>query len=140
MADWTVFALGSAVFAGVTAVLAKIGVEAIPVPLATLIRSAAILALMAAVTAATRSWPGAANLNRRSVVFLILSGLTAGLSWLCYYRALKTGPVSIIAPFEKLSMIVAVLLAVAVLGERLAGWQWLGVALMVGGAMLLLVK
>ena len=140
MADWTVFALGSAVLAGVTAILAKIGVEEIPVHLATLVRSAAILAMMAAVTLATGAWPQLATLNRRSVVFLILSGLTAGLSWLCYYRALKTGPVSVIAPLEKLSLIVAVLLAVAVLGERLAGWQWLGVALMAGGAMLLLVK
>ena len=140
MADWTVFALASALFAGVTAVLAKIGVEAIPVPLATLIRSAAILALMAAVTAATRSWPGAANLNRRSVVFLVLSGLTAGLSWLCYYRALKTGPVSVIAPFEKLSLVIAVFLAVVFLGERLSAWQWLGAGLMAAGAILLVLR
>ena len=140
MADWAVFALASALFAGVTAILTKVGVAAIPVDLATLIRSATILALMTALTLATGSWSGAAGLNRRSVAFLILSGLTAGLSWLCYNRALKTGPVSLIAPFEKLSLIVAVLLAVVLLGERLTGWQWLGAGLMAAGAVLLVLR
>ena len=140
MADWAVFALASALFAGVTAVLAKVGVEAVPVHLATLIRSAAILAMMGVLTVATGASSQLATLNRRSVAFLILSGLTAGLSWLCYYRALKTGPVSIIAPFEKLSLIVAVLLAVVFLGERLTVWQWLGAGLMAAGAVFLVLR
>ena len=135
--SWVVLALGSALFAGLTAVLAKIGVERVPSNAATLIRSAVILVFVALVVALRREWPQSGQLNARSVTFLILSGLTTGLSWLCYYRALQLGPASLVAPLDKLSLAVAVLLAVAFLGERLTAWQWTGAALMALGGLLL---
>ncbi len=137
MADWRLFALGSAFFAGVTAILAKIGVQAIPSNLATGIRTVVILGFLVLVISWRREWGPISHLNARSVTFLVLSGLTTGLSWLCYYRALQSGPASLVAPLDKLSLVIAVLLAVAVLGERLTSVQWLGTALMTAGACLL---
>ena len=139
MADWVVFALGSALFAGVTTVLAKIGVERVPSNLATFIRTVVILAFIALLIAVRREWPKPGQLTSRSVIFLVLSGLTTGLSWLCYYRALQRGPASAVAPLDKLSLIVAVVLAVLFLGERLTAWQWLGASLMTAGAILLVL-
>ncbi len=136
MADWRLFALGSAFFAGVTAILAKIGVQAIPSNLATGIRTVVILGFLALVISWRREWGHVSHLNARSVIFLILSGLTTGLSWLCYYRALQSGPASLVAPLDKLSLVIAVLLAVAVLGERLTSMQWFGTTLMTVGACL----
>ena len=137
MASWASFALGSAFFAGLTAVLAKIGVEDVPSNLATLIRTVVIFGFTALLISLRREWPQPGQLTLRSVTFLAVSGLTTGLSWLCYYRALQRGPASLVAPLDKLSLVVAVLLAVLVLRERLTAWQWLGASLMTGGALLL---
>ena len=139
MTDWMWCAFGSAFFAGLTAILAKLGVEHVPTTLATLIRTVVIFAFVALLMILRRAWPQSGQLNPRSVTFLVLSGLTTGLSWLCYYRALQRGPASVVAPLDKLSLVMAVLLAVAVLGERLTGWQWLGTCLMAAGAVLLAV-
>jgi len=90
MTDWVVFALGSAFFAGLTAILAKIGVAGVPSNLATLIRTVVILVFVMLLVSLRKEWPRPGQLNQRSVTFLVLSGLTTGLSWLCYYRALHT--------------------------------------------------
>ena len=140
MAGWTWFALGSALFAGLTTILAKIGVARIPSTLATFIRAAVILVLIGLLTGLRREWRLVPQLNRTGVMFLILSGVTTGLSWLCYYHALQSGPASLVAPLDKLSLVVAVLLAVVLLGERLTVWQWCGASLMATGALLLAFK
>ncbi len=140
MADWKWFALGSALFAGLTAVLAKVGVEHIPSSCATLIRTVVVLVFVVLLVALRREWPAPGQLNYRSFVFLILSGLATGLSWLCYYRALQRGPASIVAPLDKLSLVVALFLAVVMLGERLTVWQWFGAFLMSVGAILMVVQ
>ena len=137
MAAWMVCAFGSAVFAGLTAVLAKIGVDGVPSNLATFIRTVVILVFVALLISARREWGASGRLSQRSVIFLVLSGVTTGLSWLCYYRALQGGPASLVAPIDKLSLVIAVGLAVSVLGERLTAWQWLGASLMTLGALLL---
>ena len=140
MADWAWFALGSAVFAGLTTILAKIGIEGIPSNAATFIRTAVILAFVGLLLSSRREWPQPGQLHQRSLAFLMLSGVTTGLSWLCYFRALQSGPASLIAPLDKLSLVIAVGLAVAVLGERLTPGQWVGAALMSAGALLIAFK
>ena len=138
MGDWKPFAIGAAIFAGLTTLFAKIGVETIPTTFATFIRTLVILGLMVALISLRHEWPSSLfPLQARSLWFLVLSGLTTGLSWLCYYRALQRGPASLVAPIDKLSLVIAVVLAVWVLGERLTVWQWVGTALMSVGALLL---
>ena len=139
MADWMLFALGSAVFAGVTAIFAKIGVEAVPSNVATLVRTVVIFAFTVLLISLRREWPHSVQISSRSLLFLALSGLTTGCSWLCYYRALQNGPASLVAPLDKLSLPLAVLLAVLVLGERLSVGQWAGASLMTLGAVFLVV-
>ncbi len=140
MADWKWFALGSALCAGLTTILGKIGVERVPSNLATFIRTVVMLVFVTLLISLRQEWPKPGQLNDRSVVFLILSGLATGLSWLCYYRALQRGPASIVAPLDKLSLVIAVVLAVIVLKERLTVWQWMGTFLMTVGAVLMVLK
>ncbi len=136
MTEWMVFALGSACFAGLTVVLAKIGVEDVPSNLATFIRTVVVLAFIALLMSLRREWSWSGRLSQRSLVFLVLSGVTTALSWLCYYRALQGGPASLVAPIDKLSLAIAMVLAVVVLGERLTAWQWMGASLMTVGVLL----
>lgn len=138
--DWKWFAVGSAFFAGLTAVLAKVGVKNISSNLATLIRTIVIIAFLGILVGLRREWENPFLLNRRSLIFLVLSGLTTGLSWLCYYRALKTGPASIVAPIDKLSIFFAIILAILFLGERLNIFQWIGTFLIFAGALVLVFK
>ena len=138
--SWKLFALGSAFFAGLTAILAKVGVEDIPSNLATLIRTVVILLFLIVLVLARGEWRSPAGLSHRSLLFLVLSGLATGFSWICYYRALQMAPASLVAPLDKLSLIFAVLLAVLFLGERLTVVQWAGAALMTSGAILLILK
>ncbi len=140
MIDWKLFALGSAFFAGLTAVLAKIGVKDIPSNLATLIRTFVIIAFLGALVAARHEWKNPLSLNRHSLVFLVLSGLATGLSWICYYRALQTGPASLVAPIDKLSLVFAIVLSVFFLGEHLGAYQWLGASMIAAGALLIIFK
>lgn len=140
MADWVGFAIGSALFAGLTAVLAKIGVQAVPSTVATLIRTLVILGFTGLIVGIRRDGIPAGALTARSVIFLVLSGLTTGLSWLCYYRALQRGPVSLVAPLDKLSLVVALGLSLLIFGERLSSWQWLGISCMTLGAILIVFK
>lgn len=135
--NWIFWALLSAFFAGVTAILAKIGVADINSNLATAIRTTVVLVFTWGVTLATTS-PGAlASVSRRAWIFLALSGLATGLSWLCYFRALQLGPASRVAPVDKLSVVFAIALAALVLHEKLAWQQWIGGSLVVIGAVIL---
>jgi len=140
MLDWKLFAIGSAFFAGVTAVLAKVGVKNVSSNLATLIRTIVIILFLGVLVGVRREWENPFLLDRKSLVFLILSGLATGLSWLCYFRALKTGPVSLVSPIDKLSLVFAVVLAIIFLGERLNGFQWVGTLLILTGTMFLIIK
>lgn len=140
MSDWKLFALGSALFAGLTAVLAKIGVKNIPSNLATFIRTIVIILFLGAIIWARREWKNPFLIDRYSFTFLILSGIATGLSWLCYFRALQTGPASLVAPIDKLSMVFAVVLSLLFLGERLGLYQVIGISLMAIGAIIVILK
>ncbi len=137
---WQVWALLAATFAALTAIFGKVGVEAINSDFATLIRTAVILAITAGIVAATGAWQPLASVSARSWIFLTLSGLATGASWICYYRALKLGPASQVAPIDKLSIVLVAIFAVLFLGERLTARNWLGVALVVAGALLVATK
>ena len=140
MFDWKIYALGSAFFAGLTAVLAKVGVKSIPSNLATFLRTLIIILFIGAVVWARREWKNPLLLDRQCLVFLALSAVTTGLSWLCYFRALQIGPASLVAPIDKLSLVFAVVLSLLFLGERLGVYQWLGVGLIAGGALIIILK
>jgi bacterial/archaeal transporter family protein len=135
--DWRLFAVGSALFAALTAIFGKIGVSEINSDLATFLRTLVILLVTALLVSARNEWQRPDNLSSKGVVFLVLSGIATGLSWLCYYRALQTGPASRVAPIDKLSVIFVVLFAVAILGERLTWKVGLGGILVTAGAVLM---
>lgn len=133
---WLVYACISAVAAAATAILAKIGVEGVPSTLATAIRTAVVLIFAWAIVFSLGEHRGLAAVSRRSLTFLFLSGLATGVSWLAYFRALQLGPASRVAPIDKLSLPLTIVLAALVLGEAI-GWKVaVGVALMTIGALL----
>jgi transporter family protein len=134
---WQLFALGSAFFAALTALLAKVGVEEINSNLATFIRTVVILLVTATILFARREWEPLDRLSGKGVLMLVLSGLATGLSWLCYYRALQMAPASRVAPIDKLSVALVIILAVVVLGEPLTWQLALGGALVVAGVLVL---
>jgi len=140
MADWKLFAFGAAFFAGATAVLAKIGVKNVPSNLATFARTIVILIFLFFIVSTKNEWQSLSSINIHSLLFLILSGIATGLSWLCYFRALQTGPASLVAPIDKLSVVFAVILSILFLGEHLCISQWIGIFLITSGAILILFK
>lgn len=136
--SWAIWALLSAFFAGITAVLAKVGVAGVDSNLATAVRTTVVLAFtwaIALVTTQSASWR---HVTQRTIVFLILSGLATGLSWLCYFRALQLGEASRVAPVDKLSVVFAIALAALFLGEKLSWHHYLGGTLIVCGAIILI--
>lgn len=137
---WQAWALLSAAFAALTAIFGKVGVETINSDFATLIRTAVILAVVAGIVAATGAWQPLASVSNKSWVFLTLSALATGASWLCYYRALKLGPAAQVAPIDKLSIVLVAIFATLFLGEKLSGKNWLGVALIAVGAVLVATR
>lgn len=137
---WQAWALLSAAFAALTAIFGKVGVESINSDFATLIRTAVILAVTAGIVAATGAWQPLASVSSKSWVFLTLSALATGASWLCYYRALKLGPAAQVAPIDKLSIVLVAIFATLFLGEKLSGRNWLGVALIAVGAILVATR
>lgn len=137
--SWVHWALLSAAFAGITAVLAKAGTKDIEPNLATAIRTTVILLLAWGIVLAAGK-PEWKTLTGRATVFLILSGLATGLSWLCYFRALHLGEASSVAPVDKLSVVFAVALAALFLGERLVWQHWVGGSLIVAGAIIIATK
>jgi bacterial/archaeal transporter family protein len=136
-ADWRVFALGSAFFAALTAIFGKVGVSEINSDLATFLRTVVILLVAALLISARHEWQRPDSLSTKGVLFLVLSGVATGLSWLCYYRALQIGPASRVAPIDKLSVIIVVLFAVSFLGEPLTWKVGLGGLLITAGAVLM---
>jgi transporter family protein len=137
ISGWQMYALGSAVFAGLTAIFGKLGVARISSNLATLLRTIVIIVFLAAIVAYRGEWQPPQSLPRRSLVFLVISGLCTGASWLCYYRALQLGPASRVAPIDKLSVVVAMVLAWTLLGEQVTWKAVIGGSFVAGGAVLL---
>ena len=134
--NWFVWALLSAFFAGLTAVLAKVGVQNIDSNLATAIRTVVILIFAWGVALAARK-QSFSEISNQSWLFLILSGIATGLSWLCYFRALQLGEASQVAPVDKLSVVVAIVLAALFLHERVTWHHWVGGVLICTGAIVL---
>jgi len=135
--SWKLFALGSAFFAGLTAILGKLGVEGLNSNLATLIRTVVILILTAAIVSVRGEWHWPQGTQMRPMIFLILSGVATGLSWLFYYRALQMAPASLVAPIDKLSVAFAIVLGIVFLGEPLNWRIAAGGLLIIGGALVL---
>lgn len=134
--SWLVWALLSAVFAAMTAILAKLGVTGIDANLATAIRTSVVVIFTWLIV----SWSGSrgiAAIPPRSWLWLVLSGLATGLSWLCYFHALRVGPASRVAPVDKLSVVLVILFAALFLGERMTGPKIVGVLLMAAGAIVI---
>ena len=138
--NWLVWALLSAVFAAATAILAKIGLEGIDSDYATLVRTTVILIVLGVVVYATGKWQNPASVPGRALLFLTLSGLATGASWVCYFRALKVGEASKVAPVDKLSVVLVALFAVIFLGERPAYRDWVGIACVGAGVLLLSLR
>jgi transporter family protein len=134
---WQLWAILSAVFAALTAIFAKVGVESINSDFATLIRTAVILVVLAAILFTFGGAQPLTSISGRTYLFLTLSGLATGASWLCYFRALKLGNASQVAPIDKLSVVLVAIFGVALLGEKLSVLNWLGVLLIGGGAVLI---
>lgn len=134
--SWLAWAVLSALFAAATAVFAKAGVQDISSNYATLIRTLVVLLFLVLLVLGTGEWQPLSSIDRRTWMFLLLSGLATGASWLCYFRALKLGPVSQVAPIDKLSLLLVAVLGVVFLGEKLSARNWTGVLLMALGAFL----
>jgi bacterial/archaeal transporter family protein len=137
---WLIWAFLSAGFAALTAVFAKIGVEKIAPDVATLIRTVVILALMTGIVGVTGQYRLVPDTPARAYLFLILSGLATGASWLCYFRALHIGDAARVAPIDKLSVVLVATFGVVFLGEKLSAINWVGVALIAAGAWLVALK
>jgi bacterial/archaeal transporter family protein len=138
--SWQVWAVLSAVFAALTAIFAKVGVEDINSDIATFIRTVVVLLSLAAILYATGQLTNPGPITAKSWIFLILSGLGTGASWLCYFRALKLGPATLVAPIDKLSVVLVALFGVAFLGERPSLNGWLGITLIAAGAVLIAIR
>ena len=137
--NWITFALASAVFAALTALFGKLGVVGLNSNLATFIRTVVILAVIGGIVSLRGEWQSPVTISARSWLFLVLSAIATGLSWLCYYRALQLGPVSRVAPLDKLSVALAIVLGVAFLGETLTWPVALGAALIVAGSIIMVI-
>ena len=135
---WFFFALLSAVFAAATSILAKVGMNGVNSNLATALRTVVVLAMAWVMVFLTDAQGGIGSISRRSWLFLILSGLATGASWLCYYRALQDGPASIVVPIDKLSMLVTVAFSGLVFHEKLTRRAALGLLLVTGGTLVML--
>ena len=138
--SWLLWALLSAAFAALTAIFAKIGVEDINSDLATLVRTVVVLFSLTLILFATGQFNQFGPISTKSWIFLMLSGLGTGASWICYFRALKLGPATLVAPIDKLSVVLVALFGVVFLGERPSLNGWLGIALIAAGAVLIAFK
>jgi transporter family protein len=138
--SWQAWALASALFAALTAIFGKIGVDRINPDFATLLRTGVILMFAACLVTATGAAQPLATITTRTWIFLVASGLATGASWLCYYRALKIGQAAQVAPIDKLSVVLVAILGASFLGERLSLANWLGVAMIAGGGMLVALR
>ena len=133
---WQAWAVLSAIFAALTAIFAKVGVENVNSDFATFIRTFVIIGCLAAFLAATGQFQSLGTISTKTYVFLVLSGLATGASWVCYFRALKLGDAARVAPIDKLSVVLVAVFAVAFLGERPSVPNWAGIVLIAAGAVL----
>ena len=136
---WFVFALGSAVFAALTSILAKIGIEGVNSTLATAIRTAVVLLMSWGMVFLTGTQSGIGDISRRSWLFLILSGLATGASWLCYYYALQVGQASKVVPIDKLSVVITLALAFVFLHEKFTPKSLVGCVLITIGTLVMVL-
>jgi bacterial/archaeal transporter family protein len=136
LSSWQMWAVLSALFAALTAIFAKIGVENVNSDLATLIRTIVVLCVLSLIVYGTGQFQDPAQISGRTYLFLLLSGLGTGASWLCYFRALKLGNAAQVAPIDKMSVVLVAIFAVVFLGEKLTPVNWLGIVLVAGGALL----
>lgn len=138
--QWFFWALLSAMFAALTAIFAKIGIAGVNSDLATLIRTVVIFFVLAIFIYVTKKWQNPFELSAKTLLFLVLSGLATGASWVCYFRALKMGDASKVAPVDKLSLLLVALFAVIFLGERPSGREWIGILMVGAGVFVLAFK
>ncbi|MCV3735581.1 EamA family transporter (plasmid) [Rhizobium sp. TRM96647] len=138
--SWQFWAIGSAVFAALTAIFAKVGIEGVGSDFATFIRTLVILVSIAFILQVTGGWQAPSTVSPKSWLFLVLSGLATGASWLCYFRALKLADASRVAPVDKLSVVLVAAFAAIFLGERLSPAHWLAVCMIAAGAIMLTLR
>jgi transporter family protein len=138
--DWVYWALLSAFFAGMTAILAKVGVSGVNANLATAVRTTVVLVFTWGIALTTTNTASLYTFSKRTWIFLVLSGMATGLSWLCYFRALQLGPASQVAPIDKLSVVFVIAFAALFLQERMTWHHWVGGLLIVTGAVILAWK
>ncbi len=136
---WLLLALGSSIFAALTSILAKLGIEGVNSTLATAIRTVVVLVMSWGMVFLTNTQGGVTEISRRSWIFLILSGLATGASWLCYYRALQTGEASKVVPIDKLSVVITMILAAVILHEQFTPRSILGCVLIGAGTLLMVL-
>jgi transporter family protein len=138
--DWFTWAILSAVFAAMTAIFAKVGLEGVDSDYATLFRTLVIIVVLAAFVIVAKKWRNPFHLSSHTVTFLVLSGLATGASWICYFRALKIGEASKVAPVDKLSLLMVAVFATIFLGERPSIREWFGIVLVGVGVLILGLK
>lgn len=136
---WAIFAILSAVFAALTSILAKIGIEGVNSNLATALRTVVVLAMAWAMVFITGTQDGISEISKKSWIFLILSGLATGASWLCYYRALQIGEASKVVPIDKLSVVITLILAFVFLHEQVTPKSIVGVVLITAGTLIMVM-
>ena len=137
---WFYWAVLSAVFAALTAIFAKVGIQGVDSDLATLVRTAVIIVVLSAFVWLTGKWTNPFALSSKTWAFLGLSGLATGASWVCYFRALQAGDASKVAPVDKLSLVLVAIFACAFLGERPTLREWAGIVMVAGGVLVLAFK
>lgn len=137
LSNWPIYALGAAFFAGLTVLFGKIGVMNINSNLATFIRTIVIIAMITGILCWRNEWQMPQTIDAKTWIFLLLSGIATGLSWLCYYRAIQLGPISKVAPIDKLSVALAIILGIIFLGEKLTWQALLGSGLVIIGAIII---
>ena len=136
---WFILALASSIFAALTSILAKIGIDGVNSNLATAIRTVVVLVMSWGMVFLTNSQGGITEISRRSWVFLVLSGLATGASWLCYYKALQLGEASKVVPIDKLSVVITLVLAAVILGEQFTAKSIIGCVLIGAGTLLMVL-
>lgn len=138
--EWLYWALASALFAALTAIFAKMGLQGIDSDFATFIRTLVIIIALGLFLTYANKWQPLSNLSAKNWLFLILSGLATGISWLAYFKALQMGNASQVAPIDKLSLVLVTIFAVIFLGERPSQQDWLGIGLVATGVLVLAIK
>ncbi len=137
---WQVWAVLSAIFAALTAIFAKVGVEKINSDFATFVRTIVILLVLGVILFSTNQFQSLKTVSQKSLIFLVLSGIATGGSWICYFRALKLGNASQVAPIDKLSVVLVAIFGVIFIGEKLSVFDWIGISLIASGAILIALK